>query len=327
MVGFHILLGGADSLDDIAIETVRVALNSSFTKPTLTETVRNLLADYVGEQSLLGVKLHLEKLRKDAPDISRGYLTFLTKIYKKLPEQGYKGLMLIFDEINGLATKDFFPRFLKNLVDENALNNEPIPLLLMVCGTEERFREMTERHRPMERIFEIARLDPMTKEEMREFFSKAFNSVGMKVEESAMELLCRFSGGLPKLMHLLGDAAFWTSKDLTITEEIAVTAVYTAAEEIGRKFVSPQVYRALKSDDYHRILTKLAKHDFDLVFNKKDVEKGLSIEEQKKFNNFLQRMKKLNVIVSGERLGEYTFCDRLTRFYMRMVPRKNKINN
>jgi hypothetical protein len=36
----------------------------------------------------------------------------------------------------------------------------------------------------------------------------------------------------------------------------------------------------------------------------------------RKFNNFLQRMKKLNVIRSGEVQGEYTFNLRMVRLYI-----------
>jgi hypothetical protein len=44
----------------------------------------------------------------------------------------------------------------------------------------------------------------------------------------------------------------------------------------------------------------------------------LSSPEKKKFNNFLQKMKKLNVIKSGEVRGEYVFTSRLSKVYMRM---------
>lgn len=76
--------------------------------------------------------------------------------------------------------------------------------------------------------------------------------------------------------------------------------IAAAAEDVGRKFVDHQVYKALKSSDYHRILKKLARSDFDLTFRKSEIAKGLSQEEQKKFDNFLQRMKTLNVLTPGE---------------------------
>jgi len=315
LLGFHVMLGGANSLEDLATTTVQTVASATAMKPKATERIREILADYIGEQSLFGVKLHLEKLRRDAPDISAGYLPFLRNVYERIKDN-YTGLMLILDEINGMAGKASFSRFLKGLVDENALSDMSLPLLLVLCGTGERHREMIEHHRPVERIFEVAHIKPMTDAEMREFFERAFAQVGMRVEEPAMQVFCRYSGGLPKLMHLVGDAAFWIAPANAVDKDVTISAILAAAEDVGRKFIDQQVYRALRSKDYHSILAKLARHDFDLIFKKSKVEQGLSSEERRKFNNFLQRMKKLKVLAPGEERGEYAFRDRLTRLYL-----------
>src|SRR4030095_6230564 len=133
-----------------------------------------------------------------------------------------------------------------------------------------------------------------------------------------MDLLCRYSGGLPKLMHLLGDAAFWIAPGEVVDTTVAERATWAAAEDVGRKFVDHQVYKALKSSDYRRILKKLSRADFDLTFRKNEIVQGLSQEEQKKIDNFLQRMKNLNVLMAGEERGTYSFRDRLTRLYLLM---------
>ena len=49
---------------------------------------------------------------------------------------------------------------------------------------------------------------------------------------------------------------------------------------------------------------------------KEDIEKKLSLSEKKKFNNFLQRMKRLKVLKSGLEKGEYIFTSRLVRLYI-----------
>jgi len=318
LLGFHVMLGASDSLNDLAAATVHTMASSNAAKPKATETIRKILSDYIGEISLLGViTLKLDKLRKDAPDISREYLPFLHKVYDQIKGE-YQGIMLILDEINGIVGKPVFAQFLKNLVDENALSNRPLPLLLALCGTEERYKEIVDRHRPVERIFDIARIDPMNEAEMKEFFNLTFGKAGMKVDDEAMYYLCLFSGGLPKLMHLVGDSAFWIAQEDVIDKDTAFDAIIAAAEDVGRKYVDQQVYKALRSKDYKRILSKLAKHDFDLSFKKNEVVKGLNEDEKRKFNNFLQKMKKLGVLNSGEERGEYIFRDRLTRLYIRM---------
>jgi hypothetical protein len=318
LLGFHVLLGTSHTLEDVAQATVRTVLEAPAVRSAkVAEGLRNFLVEYIGEQTLFGVTLRLDKLKKDAPDLSRGYLPFLRSLYEK-GRESYRGLILILDEINGISAEESFAFFLKDLVDANALSEKPLPLLLILCGTEERRRQLIERHRPIERIFEVAQIDPMSETESREFFSRAFGSVQMEVKEEAMEFLCRYSGGLPKLMHLLGDAAYWIAPGTQIDADVAVQATWAAAEDVGRKFVDLQVYRALRSQDYRRILKKLALADFDLSFRKSDVAQGLSQEERQKLDNFLQRMKKLGVLTSGEERGEYVFCDRLTRLYLLM---------
>jgi hypothetical protein len=128
----------------------------------------------------------------------------------------------------------------------------------------------------------VAHIDPMSEAESREFFGRAFGSVQMEVTEEAMDILCRYSGGLPKLMHLLGDAAYWIAPGTEVDAHVAAQATWAAAEDVGRKFVDLQVYRALRSQDYRRILKKLARADFDLTFRKADIAQGLSQEERKK---------------------------------------------
>ena len=321
LLGFHVMLGAANILEDVASCTVQTVIESRAGKSRTTDAIRNFLAKYIGEQSLFGVKIHFDKLFSDAPDLSRGYLPFLRSIYQTSKDD-YRGILLILDEINGMASKASFGAFLKALVDENALSDNPLPLLLILCGTDERHREIIDHHRPVERIFEVAHIDPMNDNEMSEFFRRAFDKVQMRMDDNAISLLCRYSGGLPKLMHLLGDAAFWIATEDVIDTKVAKRAIVAATEDVGRKFVDQQVYKALRSKDYHSILAKLARSDFDLVFKKGAIERGLSQEERKKFNNFLQRMKKLNVLVSGEELGEYAFRDRLTRLYIRMEAMK-----
>jgi hypothetical protein len=192
----------------------------------------------------------------------------------------------------------------------------------MLCGVEERRSEMIRHHEPIARIFDVVDIEPMDEDEMSNFFNTAFNSVGITVDEDAMENLCFWSAGFPKVMHIIGDAAFWFDKDNKIDIDDSLTAVSAAAKEIGRNFVDPQVYDALRSPLYHAILMKLGKADFGITFKKSTIEKGLSAEEKKNFNNFLQRMKELNVLKSGEERGEYIFNSLLVKLYIRMNPIK-----
>lgn len=318
LIGLYATLGPAKTLDDVGAAILRAAAESGSLDSARSDTIRNWLATYVGEQSLFGLTIHADALKKEGPNIAAGALPFLKEILDRVKESGVKGIFLVFDEINGISGNPEFAHFIKGIVDSNALSRSPLPLLLMLCGTPERRRQMIACHQPVERIFDVVDIAALDQREMDDFFSRAFESVDVCVELDAMELMTHCSAGFPKIMHLVGDNAFWVDQDAVISEDDAVLAVVNAAEDVGKKYVDQQVYRALRSKDYPSILKKIAGTGSLDSFFKKDIEKGLTDTEKKKFNNFLQRMKELRVLRSGEASGEYVFIMRMVQIYIRL---------
>jgi hypothetical protein len=310
-------LGAAQTVDDVGAAILEATIRSGALNPGRSEMLRNWLAKYIGDQSLFGVTIHADALKQDAPSITKGILPFLTEVFSRLKTSGVKGVFLVLDEINGVTADPQFAHFIKGIVDTNAMSREPLPLLLTLSGVEERRREMIQKYQPIDRIFDVVEIRPMSENEMKEFFTRAFESVQMKVNEEAMQTLVHYSAGFPKIMHLVGDAAYWIDRDGIVDEEEAFQAIFEAAEEVGRKYVDQQVYRALHSKDYLSILAKVAQQGPDsMSFRKAEILAGLTETEKKKFNNFLQKMKALKVLKSGDVQGEYVFNVRMVRLYI-----------
>jgi hypothetical protein len=310
-------LGSAETLDDLGAVVLEATLRSGAFDLSRSERIRNWLAKYIGEQNLLGITIHPEALKKDAPTIASGFLPFLQEVMNRLKDAGVKGIFLALDELNGITSNPQFAHFIKGLVDINALSPTPLPLLLMLCGVEERRREMIRHHQPVERIFDIIDIEPMSTAEMEDFLSKAFDSVHMRVEPDALAFMTVYAAGFPKIMQLLGDAAFWIDDDGVISKADALEAILVAADEVGKKYIDQQVYKALRSADYHSILAKIAKMGpASMSFKRVEVLSGLTDSEKKKFDNFLQKMKTLQVLRSGEVQGEYVFNLRMVRLYI-----------
>lgn len=313
LVPIYASLSPSQTLPDLAARIVEGAMHSGQVHPSRGEQLKTWLARYIGKQELFGFTINLEALRADAAKIAsvHGLLDFLRQALEKA--EGASGVFLVLDEINGLANEPWFAQLLKSLVDTNALAATPLPLLLMVCGTEDKRSRLIANHQPVERIFDVIDIDPLSHDEMREFFHRAFEIAGMKVTEAAMPVLTEFSAGFPKVMHLIGDWAYWTDQDLVVDQDDAITAVVEAADDFGRKYVDHQVLAALRSQDYRSILSKITD---DTRFLKHEVEQDLDESERKKFNNFLQKMKTLNVLRSGDVKGEYLFNMGLVRLYL-----------
>lgn len=315
--GIYAPLGGARTLEDVAAAILEATIRSGALNPNRSDALRQWLARYVGQQSLFGITLHADALKRDAPSIAKGMLPFLHEVFERLQGTDVKGLFLVLDEINGVTADPQFAHFIKGIVDTNAMSRKPLPLLLTLSGVEERRREMIQKYQPIDRIFDVVEISPMSESEMKEFFTRAFDSVQMRVNDAAMQLLVYYSAGFPKIMHLVGDAAYWIDRDGVVDEDDASRSVREAADEVGRKYVDQQVYGALHSKDYLSILAKIGKLDPDsLTFKKADAVAGLTETEKKKFNNFLQKMKSLKVLRSGDEKGEYVFNMRMVRLYI-----------
>lgn len=317
--GIYASLGGARTLNDMVAIIMEATLRSGLYETHRLEKIKNWLAKYLGKQTLFGFSINFEALRQDAPNFSTpfGMLGFLTELHHHLGKDEIKALFLVLDEINGITNDPQFTHFIKGMLDTNALAPQPLPLLLMLCGVEERRREMIKKHQPIERYFDVIDVLPMTPAEVQEFYGRAFASVHMAVTDEAKQIMAHWSAGFPKIMHLIGDAAFWLDKDNLIDGQDALAAVFLAAEEVGKKYVDQQVYKALRSKDYQSILKKIASLDPNaMAFTKKQVAKDLTETEKTKLNNFLTRMQKLHVIRKGEVPGEYLFNQRMIRLYI-----------
>ncbi|MDX2226636.1 MAG: ATP-binding protein [Verrucomicrobiae bacterium] len=314
-------LGGVKNLQEVAENILTATVRSGVFNPSRSEAIRNWMAKYIGKQELFGLSLNLEALRADAPRLSQAsdLLDFLAQVQVRLAEDKVRGIFLVLDEINGIASNPEFAHFLKGLIEANSRRKPPLPLLLMLCGVEERRRDLIRCHQPIDRIFDVVEIERMKAEEMRSFFINAFESVRVKVHDDALAKLCEYSAGFPKIMHEVGDQAFWINQDEVIDIAESTDAVYAAASEVGRKYVDQQIYKALQSKDYKNFLNKIAGFGPDeMTFTKGQIEKNLNTDQKKKLNNFLQKMKKLNVIKSGDASGEYEFNVRMVRLYIWM---------
>ncbi len=317
--GIYVPLSGIHDLQGVSDALLQATVRSGVFDPRISEKIGSWMSKYIGKQQLFGFSFDLDALKKDSPSLTsfQGVLDFLREALSRMKDLGIRGLFLVFDEINGIASNPEFASFIKGLVDQNALSRAPVPLLLMLCGTEDRRVELIKTSEPLGRIFDVITISPMTLPEMESFFKKAFETSRMTITGGALSTLTHYSAGFPKIMHLVGDMAYWIDDDQVIDEKDASRAVIDAAEDFGKKYVDAQVYKALKSEDYRNILKKIGEQGPDqMSFRKTEIEGLLTQQEKKKFHNFLQKMKFLNVLRPGESRGEYVFGLRMVRLYI-----------
>lgn len=318
VLGLHTFLGGVSTMEEMARRVFDRLLKDSIEKPW-HKKVRELLGNHVREVGLFGISVEFGASPKDLRRMVHDFVPGVRNLINRL--KGEKtGILLVLDDINGLASSPEFANWLKSLVDEIATSHEPCPLCLLLVGVEERRQELVRSQPSFARVFDLAEIMPWSEEETRTFYRNAFSKVGMECDEVAVTHLAVGAGGLPVLAHEIGDAAFNLDTDDRIDEEDAWRAVWQAAEIVGRKHLQPQVLQAIRSEKYRSILRKLAKKDVGFLIQRSDVLRRLSAEEERVFDNFLRRMTKLGVVTKDVERGRgaYRFTNLLHYLYFKM---------
>jgi len=315
VLGLHTFLGGVTSLEEMARRVFDRLLKESLGK-TWEARIKDFFGNRIKQVGLFGVSLEFEAPDKDLRRTVHDFAPALRNLIERLGDEK-KAILLVLDDINGLASSEHFANWLKSLVDEIATSQKPLPLCLCLVGLQDRRLSLVELQPSLARVFDVIEIKIWSDEETKDFFRTAFSTVSVQVDQEALGLISRFVGGLPVLAHEIGDAVFKVDSDNRIDKEDALEGIVLAADIVGRKHLEPQVFHAIRSPRYRAILRKIAKAPFKPLFRVRDIRKRLTAEEQKVFHNFLTRMKKLGVLQVDREggPGAYRFGNRLHYLY------------
>lgn len=316
-ISAHCYLGPARDLDEACRIIVQQLIHENATSETL-DKFRDVFGQYIRslQIGLLGVGVQIELNDPDRfRDLRLNFIPTLQALLARVADSR-KGVLLILDDINGLSSAPELALFLKSTVDSFTSLSKSFPFLLVLVGIEDRMADLTKSQPSIARIFDVVNLVPLSQEESREFFVKKFQSVGTEVEDGALLTLTRYSGGLPVLMHEVGDAVYWQDDNNRVDHKDAVAGIITASENVGRKYLKREVYQAIRSDVYHSILDRISKLPLDAPIRRKELLREATEAEKRNFDNFIRRMRDLGVLIPHpEHGGEYVFSNDLLRVY------------
>jgi hypothetical protein len=323
MLGIHVFLGGVNELEEMARRVFDRLVKDSIDRPWY-EKVKNFLGNHIKDVGLFGVTVEFEAGHKELKQAVNDFAPSLRRLIKQLKGQK-KGLLLILDDINGLASSTDFANWLKSLVDEIAVDREPLPLCLLLVGLERSRRELIKSQESLARVFQIVDVPVWKKEESNAFFTNAFQAIKVKINDDALARLTHWSQGLPVIAHEIGDALLKVDDDNTITDDDARKGIIRASEVIGQKYLEPKVLHAIRSEKYKGLFRIIARSE-GLTFSKSELIKKISPEEKRVLNNFLTRMKNLGVIENDPDggTGVYRFCNYIHALYFGMIAESPK---
>jgi hypothetical protein len=169
-------------------------------------------------------------------------------------------------------------------------------------------------------MFNLIDLKPFNEYESKEFFTNNFKRVEVAISHDILDKMVLLSGGIPSLMHELGNCIFLNDIDGLIDKSDFTKGVFEASFNIGRKYIDNQIIQELQSETYKNILKKLAAHFINFEFSRKELLNSFSNKDLKKekqaIDNFIRRMKKLNMIVDSQVRGKYKFINHLYHLYL-----------
>ncbi len=318
MLGIHVFLGGVTTLEELVRRLFDQLLKETHAESWFKK-IRSLFGDFIENVGLFGVSVAFSPPRDQLKGLVREFPTAVKNVFEKIKEEK-SGLVIILDDINGLADQPLFANWYKSFVDSVATHHGHFPVLLVLCGLLERRDSLSKLQPSLMRVFRVADVERLSDQEVSQFLQQAFESAGMKVEDQAMDMMMQFSTGLPALMHEIGDATFWADTDGVVNWRDAVQGITAAAEKVGQKYLDPTVYRAIRSERYKAILGKLVTQPAIGSFSKREVETRLNADEKKVFHNFLRKMRELGVIEADSERGpgEYRFVNRIFPVYIHM---------
>ncbi len=314
----HVFLGGSSGLQDMVRRTFDRILKDSIDKPWY-DKVKGFFGEHVRKVGLFGASVELNLKSDELDSIVSDFVPSLRRLTVQLKE-ARKALLLIMDDINGLADSIEFANWLKSIVDQIATDNQPMPVCLLIVGLEERRQSLIKLQPSLARVFDVIEIRPWSETETAQFYEETFRKAAVvNLQEDALTPMVNFTGGLPVIAHEIGDAVWRVAKTAVITGAEAFEGIIKAAEIIGLKFLEPQVYQAIRSPRYRSILRKIAENTL-ASFRRKEIRARLTDDEAKVLDNFLNKMKSLGVICAEneESAGSYRFANELHHLYFRL---------
>lgn len=316
VTGCHVYLGGVRDVQEMARRTFDRLLKDSIDRPWHRQ-VLEFFGDRVRKVGLFGVSVELALSDRDLDTIAGNFIRSIRRLLSSLEESGT--LLLILDDINGLATSADFAHWLKSTVDEVATSTEETRLCILVVGLEQRRQELIQNQPSLARVFDLIDITPWSDDEARQFYAESFETGNVTVPADWLNELVRFTGGLPVLAHEIGDAVWGAARSPTIAGQEVREGIIRAAGIVGRKLLEPQIFQAIQSDRYRSILRKMADSPQRMRFQRAELAARLAEGERGVLDSFLRRMRTLGALeIDPEVRGGYRFPNRLHALYFWM---------
>ena len=323
MITVYLNNEGGTTLDELIMRLLE-ALFREIYKESWGEKVIKLFVDNIKEIKLGGSGFSLKDNPKIVENIKKNFVEFMITLCDNLKDK--KGVFIVIDDINGLSDNIEFTNWYKGVMETLLFHEYDVPAIFTLISYPYEFDNLVNINESFARMFQPIEIDNLDNKDITDFFVSSFENSGITFESNTpLNDMVYFSWGMPLIMQQIGDSVFWNAQDnLIVDEDIALTSIIGAAEELGNKQIRSKLNK-IRSEHYENILLKIGDNKL-MTFKKSKVKSFLSADENRVFNDFLIRMKELGIIesIGRENSGEYGFVNRLYFIYFMIMAIREK---
>lgn len=318
-IGVHVVNDGIHDIETLLQAIIEELLNKN-KNDAWYKKLYDGIKDEIDTIGILGNTIKFRPSTETIDVLRTHFATFLTQLSDASPE---KNFIIVIDDVNGLSQTPYFANWYKSLADTLALKDHygKTNVSFILTSYPDKLNKLHEHNPSFSRIFHHYHLGELSKQEINEFYKDNFNSVGVKTYTYSLSLMNYYCSGMPTMMQEIGDAVFWLlNSSRIITKEIVLKGVLIAGNNIGRKYLKPEIDMKIRSGNYRKIFEKISEkiigEDTD-KFIKSDISEILTDDEKGSLDGFLSKAQKLKIIEQEDnhKPGEYVFSNKLYPIY------------
>ena len=317
IVTAHVMNDGVHTIDELVCQIIEMILNS-INSEKWSDKIFGFLEDHIEFVGFGGLNIKFKPSGNELRNIKDNFAFYLADLVSNFKDKD--GLFIIIDDINGLSETPDFANWYKSFTDTLATSVGNASIGIMLTGYPEKFIRLYNHNPSFNRIFHVHELTRLSDDEIKEFYTDIFSIYKMNVDPLALEMMTKYSSGMPTMMQEIGDAVFWQDNDGEIDKNDAVLGVIEAGNRIGLIYLQPVLDQNIRSENYLSLFKKIGKELAAMpnaTFTKKTFSDVLNESESKVFKDFISRAKKLGIIelASSKKQGEYQFTNQLYPMY------------
>lgn len=307
----HVENNGVNTVDEL-LKNIITELLKKAKKESISPRFKELIKDNVTKVGAWGSEIQINNNSHLVDDIKTHFIYTLQELFNDIENR--KALVIIIDDINGLSDNEIFPNWYKSMVDTIAVNDDiTIPISFILTGYSKKFGKLHLLNPSFSRIFQREDLELLSDEEVSDFYIKNFAKTGIKIEKNALDMMVKYTHGLPLVMQEIGFSLFNKSKTINnITKPIAIKGIIDAGESIGRSYVLSNYEAFDKSKEYKSILSKISNYN-SFKFTIKELKHTLAVKEEEVLDDFLEFNLSLEFFVKYD--DEYAITNELFKMY------------